>query len=83
MIGMTKQALWKHQRRQEQRREWIDLSLKIMRRYRKGHKRMGCRSIYDASKVKPPVGRDRFIAIGLENGFRLKRNRNKRKTTWS
>jgi len=33
--------------------------------------------------VKPPVGRDRFIAIGLENGFRLKRNRNKRKTTWS
>lgn len=83
MIGITKQALWKHHKRQTQKRELVDLSLKIMRRYRKRHKRMGCRSIYDATQVKPPVGRDRFITIGMENGFRVKRRRNKRKTTWS
>lgn len=83
VVGITKQALWKYQKRQEQKREWIDVSLKIMRRYRKGHGGMGCRSIYNATKEKPPVGRDRFISIGMENGFRLKRRRNKRRTTWS
>lgn len=83
MAGITKQALWKHHQRQELKREWIDKCLSIMRRIRTRHKHMGCRSIYDVPSIESPVGRDRFISIGLENGFRLKRSRNRHKTTWS
>ncbi len=83
MAGITKQALWKHHKREEYKRDLVYRSLGILRKTRKRHKRMGCRSIYFTSKVKPPVGRDAFEAIGLENGFRLKRRRNKKKTTWS
>jgi len=83
MAGITKQALWKHHKREEYIRELICQTLGILRKVRQRHKRMGCRSIYSASKLKPPVGRDRFVSIGFENGFRVKRRRNKRKTTWS
>jgi len=83
VAGITKQALWKYHKREQTKYELICQSLSIMRRIRKRHKRMGCRSMHGASEKKPPVGRDRFIAIGFENGFRLKRRRNKARTTWS
>ncbi len=83
IAGITKQALWKYHQREEHKLELIDQTLRIMRRIRRGHKRMGCRSIYSVSTVKAPVGRDRFIAIGFEHGLRVKRRRNKAKTTWS
>ena len=83
MAGLSKQALWKAQKRQEDKANVIDRTLQIIRKIRRRHKRMGCRSIYFASQVKPPVGRDNFIAIGMAHGFRLKRRRNKVKTTWS
>lgn len=83
IVGITKQAFWKHQNRQELNYGKVQKSISILRGIRKTHKRMGCRSVYYASKVKPPVGRDAFIQIGLANGFRLKRLRNKKKTTWS
>jgi len=83
MAGITKQALWKHHKRQEYKRILIGRALSIMRKIRKRHKRMGCRSIYFTTKQKPPVGRDAFVTIGIENGFRLKHRRNKKKTTWS
>lgn len=44
---------------------------------------MGCRSIFDASGGASPVGRDAFVEVGFANGYRLKRRRNKKKTTWS
>lgn len=83
IVGITKQALWKYQRREEINFHKTAQALAIIKRIRKRHKRMGCRSIYFASKECPPVGRDIFIAIGLSNGYRLKRRRNKKKTTWS
>ena len=83
LAGLSKQALWKSQKREAQKMAWIEQCLSIMRRVRKRHKRMGCRAIYSSPNVNPPVGRDRFISIGLENGFRLKRLRNGHKTTWS
>lgn len=82
MVGITKQALWKYHKRMEQKIDLINASLQIMRKIRRHHGRMGCRSIYYTSTVKPPVGRDLFEDIGFENGFRLKRRRNKKKTTW-
>jgi len=83
MAGLTKQALWKAQKREVGKAIIVDQTLRIIRNIRQRHKRMGCRSIYAASQMKPPVGRDNFIAIGMAHGFRLKRRRNKVKTTWS
>lgn len=83
MVGLSKQALWRAQKRQEDKARIIDQTLRIIRKIRRRHKRMGCRSIYSASQVKPPVGRDNFIAIGMACGYRLKRKRNRLKTTWS
>jgi len=83
MAGITKQALWKYHRHQERKRELVENTLGLIRKVRGRHKHMGCRSIYSALTQKPLVGRDRFIEIGLDYGFRLKRKRNKLKTTWS
>ena len=83
VAGITKQALWKHGKRQELIREMINQTLSILRQTRRTHKRMGCRAMYKAARITPLVGRDRFVEIGFEHGFRLKRRRNKRKTTWS
>jgi len=83
MVGLTKQALWKYNRREELNYSKIKESIDLLQQIRKKHKRMGCRSAYYATKTKPPVGRDAFIGIGYANGFLLKRRRNKRKTTWS
>jgi putative transposase len=83
MAGITKQGLWKHHRCQERKRELVEHTLRQIRKIRGRHKHMGCRAIYSALTEKPLVGRDRFIEIGLDYGFRLKRKRNKRKTTWS
>ena len=54
----------------------------IMNKTRVNHKRMGCRAMYYAAEQTPPVGRDIFEEIGLSNGFRVKRKKNKLKTTW-
>lgn len=83
LAGISKQALWKSQKREQLNFEKMKATIRIIQRIRQRHKRMGCRSVYYTSKIKPPVGRDAFIAIGYANGFRLKRRRNKRKTTWS
>src|SRR5688572_26375338 len=83
LVGISKQAFWKFQNREDSNFTKAQKVIKIIQRIRRRHKRMGCRSIYFASKDKPPVGRDAFIQIGYANGFKLKRSRNKRKTTWS
>ena len=83
IVGITKQALWKYQRREELNFQKRMQVLDIIKRKRRRHKRMGCRSIYDASGSLSPVGRDAFVEVGFANGYRLKRRRNKKKTTWS
>lgn len=82
MAGISKQALWKHQRRNEQRALLSTFMISIMAKIRKRHKRMGCRTMYYAAKQVLPVGRDVFEQIGFANGFKLKTKRNKVKTTW-
>jgi putative transposase len=81
--GITKQALWKHKKRQEivynTTRQIVDKIKDI----RKRHRRMGCRHMYFACNETLPVGRDAFEQIGLANGYRIKRRRNVMKTTWS
>lgn len=82
LVGVSKQNLWKHQKRNEQKALLSSSMISIMTNIRKRHKRMGCRSMYYAAKEVLPVGRDVFEQIGFANGFKLKVKRNKVKTTW-
>lgn len=83
LIGISKQSLWKHQRRLEDRAKTSARMVSKMIEIRKHHKRMGCRSMYYAIQEELPVGRDAFEEIGFANGFKLKTKRSKVKTTWS
>jgi putative transposase len=83
IAGISKQALWSHNKREQERTCQTSQVISSIQNIRKNHKRMGCRRIYYACKDISPVGRDIFERVGLENGFRLKRKRNVTKTTWS
>ncbi len=83
IADISKQALWKHRGRQVQLIELTEDIVNIMKDLRHRHKRMGCRSMYYASKRPVPVGRDIFEKIGFANGFKLRHKPNKLKTTWS
>jgi putative transposase len=81
--GISKQALWKHRRREGQVASETGEVVRIMKGIRERHKRMGCRHMYYIGKSVSPVGRDIFERIGLSNGFRVKRIRSVVKTTWA
>jgi transposase InsO family protein len=83
IAGITKQALWGHNRRQQEQMGENGQVIGIMKSIRKNHKRMGCRRMYYSTTNTSSVGRDRFEQIGLMNGFRLQRKRNVAITTWS
>src|SRR6187551_3820173 len=82
VAGISKQGLWKHQRLQAHRNIIAEQCIASMNETRTDHKQMGARAMFYAAKQPPPVGRDVFEAIGLSNGFRVKRKKNKFKTTW-
>ncbi|MEO5905805.1 MAG: IS3 family transposase [Saprospiraceae bacterium] len=82
LVGISKQNLWKHQKRIEYMAQTSTRMISIMTKIRNRHKRMGCRSMYYAAKELLPVGRDTFVQIGYANGFKLRPKRNKVKTTW-
>lgn len=83
ITGLSKQALWKYNKRQQQLSLIATEVVDKIKAKRKNHKRMGCRKIYYTCSASLPVGRDLFEQIGFANGFKLKVKRNKMKTTWS
>jgi len=83
IAGISRQAVWQHNKREEYKAETIRQVVDMMTKIRKHHKRMGCRHMYYKASKKSPVGRDAFEQIGFANGFKLKLRRNKMKTTWS
>ena len=83
VAGLSKQALWKYKTRQEHNQQVAAEMVKVMQQIRKSQKCMGSRSMYYAWEKPLPVGRDIFEQIGLNHGFRVKRNRNVHKTTHS
>lgn len=82
MVGITKQA---HYKRIKQQLKLAGISQEVVNaahEIRKKHKKMGCRKLYD--EIKPQaIGRDRFEAILLSNGFRVKRKKNYHRTTYA
>jgi len=83
VAGISKQAQWKHKKRQELKVARTTRVIKTIKQKRKHHRKMGVRNIYYMAKDESPVGRDIFEHIGLSNGFRVKRTRSAIKTTWS
>lgn len=82
IAGLTRQGFWKHQQRERERAERVRRVLSLLHEVRSsGHSQMGCRTAYWKVRDRSPVGRDLFERIGLGHGFRVKRRRNKRKTT--
>jgi putative transposase len=83
VAGITKQAQWKHKKRQELIMSRTKQVIETIKKKRKHHRKMGVRNMYYMDKDESHVGRDIFERIGLSNGFRVKRTRSAIKTTWS
>lgn len=82
MVGISKQAHYKRVKYQEKMAGIAQEILDAAHGIREEHKRMGCRKLY--SEIKPEgIGRDRFEAILLSNGLRVKRKRNYHRTTYA
>ena len=82
VIGISKQAVDQHERREQ----WFNMQLMALiveaEAIRKEHPGCGVEKLYYV--LKPSfMGRDRFIEIMLNVGFRLHRARNFRRTTYS
>lgn len=84
IAGISKQALWKYGKRQEEVALISCQVIDVIKTIRINHKRMGCRKIYYTTYTNKiiPVGRDMFEQIGFANGFKLRFKRNAMKTTW-
>lgn len=82
MVGITKQAHYKRVNLQEKEAVMTQEVLASAKEIRRNHKKMGCRKLY--TEIKPVgIGRDKFEAILLSNGLRVKRKRNYHRTTYA
>ena len=78
--GVSKQG---HHQAMQRERAWQDKSvfyIALMYEIREVHPAMGLRTMYEMSQ---PVGRDAFIFLGLQAGFRLQIAHNPIRTTFS
>jgi len=82
MVGISKQAHYKrvnHLKKIDRVSREVVAAAQIIRNE---HKKMGCRKIY--SELKPlAIGRDKTESLLLKNGFRIKRKKNYRRTTYA
>ena len=82
MVGISKQAHYKrvnHLKKIDKVSRDVIAAAQIIRN---DHNKMGCRKIY--SELKPlAIGRDKTEALLLNNGFRIKRKKNYKRTTYA
>ncbi len=82
IVGISKQAVMQYANRQDIFDEKINNLLLEAEELRKEHPGCGVEKMYNT--LEPDfIGRDRFIEIFMELGFRLKRKRNYRRTTYA
>lgn len=80
VIGLTKQAVWKHEQSEMRLEEMLSQVKLIVERVRTDHPGMGLRTIYE--KMQPEgIGRDKFESLCLESSLGVGRRRNPRRTT--
>jgi predicted house-cleaning noncanonical NTP pyrophosphatase (MazG superfamily) len=81
-LGISKQAVDQYQKRQVVFNQKMNCLLLEAEELRKEHPGCGVAKMYDT--LKPNfIGRDRFVDSFMELGFRLKRNKNYRRTTFA
>lgn len=81
-IGISKQAVNQYQKRQLIFDSKVSILLAEAEMLRKEHPGCGVEKMYNA--LKPDfIGRDRFIDLFMGLGFRLKKKRNYRRTTYA
>lgn len=79
-LGISKQSFHQMIKRRKLIEEEKEQILLLVRKVRENHPRMSTRDIY--SKIMPTtIGRDRFEQICYNNGLRVKKRKNFRKTT--
>lgn len=80
VLGISKQGVHDMLMRQNRNRE-VELQLMlIVQQIRNDHPTMGAREMY--FKIDPPeIGRDKFERLCMEKGYRVKQDKNYRKTT--
>lgn len=82
LCGISKQAHAQAVKRQKVLKDKEELYIGFIQQIRQFHPGMGLRLMYEQFHPEG-IGRDAFIALGLLNGFRLRKYRNPIKTTRS
>jgi len=82
MCGISRQAHFKMLQRRLQQQHKAVLYIAMMEEVRQLHPGMGLRTMY--AMLQPQgIGRDHFIALGLQEGFRLQSIEKQSRTTYS
>lgn len=82
LCGISRQAHHQALQRQLQEQQKAVLYVRSMLQVREVHPGMGLRTMYDM--LQPDgIGRDAFVALGLQEGFRLKSIEKQTRTTYS
>ncbi len=79
-FGMSKQNFYQRLVKLDQRSEEEAQLLYMVQKVRKNHPRMSARTMYRMI-LPQTIGRDKFECLCLENGFRVKKQKNYRVTT--
>lgn len=82
LCGISRQAHYQGIQRFVEERQKEELYLRMMVQVREIHPGMGIRMMYEMLKPEG-IGRDAFVALGLQEGFRLKSVEKKTRTTYS
>jgi putative transposase len=80
--GISRQAHFQALQRSLKEAQKADLYVRMMEQAREIHPGMGLRTMYEMLHPEG-IGRDAFIALGLEQGFRLKNIEKQTRTTYS
>lgn len=82
LCGISRQAHYQALQRHTHEQQKAELYVRSMQQVREIHPGMGLRTMYDMLQPEG-IGRDAFVALGLEEGFRLKTVEKQTRTTYS
>ena len=80
VAGLSRQSYYQFKERSHKVLIEEAAILQMAHQVRQDHPGMGCRKMYRL--LQPSIGRDRFEQLLLKNGFRVKRAKNYRRTTY-
>jgi putative transposase len=82
LCGISRQAHYQALQRHLQEEQKAELYVRSMDQVREIHPGMGLRTMYEMLQPEG-IGRDAFVALGLQEGFRLKTIEKQTRTTYS